>query len=113
MNHKIILESHDYHIYGKISCVECNKYIKWANDIEKNVYSPNMTFKQLQDKVFMEYQKTDNMIYLAVPYAEKDIAKRLGARWDPSEKLWYTYIHDKRSTKLTKYMLEDDIKKLI
>ena len=27
--------------------------------------------------------------YLAVPYAEKDDAKQLGARWDGAEKAWY------------------------
>jgi hypothetical protein len=27
--------------------------------------------------------------YLNVPFAEKDDAKRLGARWDPNAKLWY------------------------
>jgi putative DNA primase/helicase len=27
--------------------------------------------------------------YLAVPYAEKDDAKRLGAKWDRAEKAWY------------------------
>lgn len=26
---------------------------------------------------------------LKVPYAEKDQAKQLGARWDPARKLWY------------------------
>lgn len=26
---------------------------------------------------------------LRVPFAEKDEAKRLGARWDPARKLWY------------------------
>ena len=26
---------------------------------------------------------------LQVPFAEKDDAKKLGARWDPSRKLWY------------------------
>ena len=26
---------------------------------------------------------------LRVPFAEKDKAKRLGARWDPARKLWY------------------------
>ncbi len=29
-------------------------------------------------------------IYLNVPFAEKDEAKRLGARWDAERKLWYT-----------------------
>ena len=27
--------------------------------------------------------------YLNVPYAEKDAAKALGARWDPANKKWY------------------------
>lgn len=26
---------------------------------------------------------------LAVPYREKDQARRCGARWDPARKLWY------------------------
>lgn len=30
-----------------------------------------------------------NRIHLDVPYAEKDQAKRLGARWDPGVKRWY------------------------
>ena len=28
---------------------------------------------------------------LRVPYSEKDEAKALGARWDPSMKKWYTF----------------------
>lgn len=28
-------------------------------------------------------------VYLAVPYAQKDQAKALGARWDPYVKKWY------------------------
>lgn len=28
-------------------------------------------------------------IYLHVPYAEKDRAKRRGARWDPKKRSWY------------------------
>lgn len=27
--------------------------------------------------------------YLNVPFAEKDAAKALGARWDPAQKKWY------------------------
>ena len=27
--------------------------------------------------------------YLNVPYAEKDTAKSLGAKWDPAKKKWY------------------------
>lgn len=29
------------------------------------------------------------MIFLKVPYAEKDEAKSLGARWNPTRKCWY------------------------
>ncbi|WP_416431069.1 exodeoxyribonuclease VII large subunit [Piscirickettsia salmonis] len=32
-------------------------------------------------------------IYLNVPFAEKDEAKRLGARWDPSSRAWYILPH--------------------
>ena len=32
---------------------------------------------------------TSQREYLAVPYDEKDAAKRLGARWDPSAQRWY------------------------
>jgi ribonuclease HI len=32
----------------------------------------------------------DEKIYLAVPFATKDIAKGMGAKWDPSKKKWYT-----------------------
>lgn len=28
--------------------------------------------------------------YLSVPYAEKDEAQKLGAKWDPQKKLWYS-----------------------
>ena len=28
-------------------------------------------------------------VYLNVPYAQKDAAKALGARWDPPAKKWY------------------------
>lgn len=31
----------------------------------------------------------DSKIYLNVPYAQKDTAKALGAKWDPAKKQWY------------------------
>jgi len=33
-------------------------------------------------------------IYLSVPYAEKDVAKQLGARWDPQAHRWYVREED-------------------
>lgn len=35
------------------------------------------------------YKMADAKIYLNVPYAQKDIAKALGARWDATYKKWY------------------------
>ncbi len=32
---------------------------------------------------------TNTKTYLNVPYAEKDTAKALGAKWDPAKKKWY------------------------
>jgi putative DNA primase/helicase len=34
-------------------------------------------------------EQGDGRRYLAVPYAEKDQAKALGAKWDPNAKSWY------------------------
>ncbi|MFI3136422.1 MAG: DUF5710 domain-containing protein, partial [Methylococcaceae bacterium] len=31
----------------------------------------------------------DSKIYLNVPFAQKDEAKALGARWDAAQKKWY------------------------
>jgi hypothetical protein len=31
----------------------------------------------------------NSKIYLAVPYAQKDAVKALGAKWDPANKKWY------------------------
>ena len=33
--------------------------------------------------------KSESKIYLNVPYAQKEAAKALGARWDPTHKKWY------------------------
>ena len=44
---------------------------------------------------------------LNVPFAEKDDAKALGARWDPAAKIWY--VPDGMSTEpFTKWLLDED-----
>ncbi|HEY8035920.1 MAG TPA: DUF5710 domain-containing protein [Methylobacter sp.] len=35
------------------------------------------------------YKMTDSKIYLNVPFAQKDEAKALGARWDAINKKWF------------------------
>ena len=39
-------------------------------------------------------------INLSVPYAEKDEAKGLGAKWDPSAKKWYTLKNNPNASEL-------------
>ena len=40
-------------------------------------------------KIQKEKKEKDGRIYLNVPFEEKEEAKKLGAKWDPSRKLWY------------------------
>jgi len=37
----------------------------------------------------MSFYSLKIIIYVNVPFSEKNEAKRLGARWNPGEKLWY------------------------
>lgn len=52
------------------------------------------------------------MLYLEVPFKEKDAAKRLGARWDPNMKKWYV---EKRFDypKFAKWILKDEVETTI
>lgn len=44
-------------------------------------------------------------LYLNVPYSEKEQAKRLGAKWDPRVKKWYTDAYPKDYVKFAKWIL--------
>ena len=46
-------------------------------------------------------------LFLNVPYAEKDEAKALGARWNPKVKKWYTDAPRKDYIKFAKWILRD------
>lgn len=46
---------------------------------------------QNQDQNQKEQSKFDPIVYLRVPFAEKDQAKSLGAKWNPKKKQWYCY----------------------
>ncbi len=39
-------------------------------------------------------------VNLAVPYSEKEAAKELGAKWDPSKKVWYCFRDSKHCSEL-------------
>ena len=47
----------------------------------------------------------NSKIYLNVPYAEKDAAKALGAKWDAAKKKWYAPA-DKDITLFAKWQTE-------
>jgi len=47
----------------------------------------------------------DSKIYLNVPFAQKDEAKALGARWDAIQKKWYISI-DKDIALFTRWQAE-------
>ena len=46
--------------------------------------------------------------YLTVPYAEKDAAKALGAKWDAAKKKWYVP-SDKDITHFTKWQTKSTV----
>ncbi len=46
-------------------------------------------------------------LFLNVPYAEKDEAKALGAKWNPKVKKWYADVPQKDYIKFAKWILRD------
>ena len=49
-------------------------------------------------------------VFIKVPYADKDYAKKLNAQWSSQEKSWYTFSKDKHFNKLTdKFDIDFDI----
>lgn len=46
-------------------------------------------------------------LYLNVPYAEKDEAKALGARWNPRVKKWYVDTQPENYSKFSRWILRD------
>lgn len=51
------------------------------------------------------------IIYLDVPYAEKESAKYKGARWDPNNRKWYVYF--KNAINCLKWIPDSPIKQQI
>lgn len=71
--------------------------IKQETKIHKEREALQSTITKLQDQIAQEPQKPQiqltsdksEIIYLNVPYNEKDEAKELGAKWDKDKKQWY------------------------
>ena len=54
-------------------------------------------------KISIKNNIFDARIYLNVPYAEKEHAKSLGAKWDPKNKKWYSMKLNNNLNELVKY----------
>ena len=69
--------------------------------IRDEVIEDKINKKLLQRKARKEEEKK-NRIYLNVPFIKKDHAKKLGARWDPQKKKWYSFKDNKNIEELLK-----------
>jgi putative DNA primase/helicase len=66
--------------------VDLKGFEKWS---QSTVQEASMPFKDEPPKVDQKQIKNDKKTYLAVPYNEKEEAKKLGAKWDGKAKSWY------------------------
>lgn len=54
--------------------------------------------------------QTPEIIYLMVSYYDREDAKKLGAKWDPNLRLWYTWSTHPNLKKMREFMHKDDVK---
>ena len=48
----------------------------------------------------------NNLLYLNVPYSEKEEAKKLGAKWNPEKKKWYYNGNPENYIKFAKWLFK-------
>lgn len=124
---------------GRIMCKKCNIQIKWAsyseidhyrnsNNIEQETRSfaefilaselsvlkrnEQERHEQYYEKYCIPAEGTYN-IYLNVSFSEKDIVKKLGAKWDQEQKKWFVNSSNyKTIVKLQKYISPTDLLKV-
>lgn len=101
--------------YGKITCTECNKHVKWLgkseiNDIipYKNLIKTYYDFLKVKNQKIYIKPDPNTTIYLAIGYKNRHIAKKNDCYYDTVEKLWYTKIDNPKNNKLYDYMMPDD-----
>lgn len=61
---------------------------------DKHSYGNKMADKLANEAIGVDHNEEDEqdcIVYLRVPFAEKDIAKSLGAKWNPKRKQWYCH----------------------
>ena len=64
-------------------------YGVWNCEVCKPVTAPRAPLQTARTTAYNAAVPAESRAYLAVPFAQKDLAKRLGARWDAERKAWY------------------------
>jgi hypothetical protein len=126
-NYKTNIHSNNH--MSKYYCITCDKSINFASKDEWNYWNQQMyqvlTYKDFVDD-FMnsghmkpkQYNPTSVIpneafiVYLECPYSKKDIAKNLGANWDPNKKKWMITSYNTNWQRLLPWIHPDDEKKL-
>jgi len=74
-------------------CNFCKRWGHYTEDKIKCIVKPiNLLQNERLNEAFLRVGK--EKYYINTTYAKKDIAKKLGARWDPKKKKWYYKTED-------------------
>ena len=77
------------------AAAEAEKVQRWITepalraDLERQAFNQTTPSLDRAPAVSPDQQKETDRIYLTVPFADRQIAKELGARWDKQQKSWY------------------------
>lgn len=119
---------HSNNHMSKYYCITCNTNINFASKDEWNYWNQQMyvqlTYKDFVDdfinsgyakpKAYIKPSTPSDafIIHLECPYAKKDIAKNLGASWDPNIKKWIITSYNSNWERLLPWIHPDDEKRL-
>ena len=84
-----------------------NEFVKIINNLEKenDELTEKLTNLQNKYKQISLVKENKNIVYLNVPFDDKENAKFLGARWDVEKRKWYSYENNMNLDKLKKLYL--------
>jgi antirestriction protein ArdC/phage/plasmid primase-like uncharacterized protein len=81
---QILTESPKEILYATADAERISDYILLVEKKQERGDQQDQTARQADQRIAL-----DERIYLAVPFAERNEAKALGARWDAAKKAWY------------------------
>lgn len=104
---------------ARIFCNTCNTWLNWASkDMYRYWCSKN--YKSMELSHFYEdfnrngiktpkpelvyVPRNELLVWLDVPYVEKENAKNHGAKWSPGHKKWYTHTGNTKIEELMQYV---------